>query len=331
MQKIILFFTILVSHFSFSQVTIYEWLNTGIENAQRFSTDYFKNAAEGVVNSSSNGWYTSAKAKEWLDFEVGMVGNISFVRDEKRSFIMNQDDYQNITFQNGAATQQVDNVFGTNEREVVIISSNGGIPISITLPDGIGESGVNMIPGAYLQGSIGLIKGTEIKARFLPPVTIRDTKMMAYGLGVQNELTKWISGWERFPVHISGIIGYTFFKASYDLGENSNIPGANQEIQFKSNSLLISTIVSTKFPKYNVYGGVGFYTGKSTSTLAGTYTIATGPLANQTLVDPIQATTKTNGPKATLGMSAKFGIFNVNIDYTLQNYQNISIGGSFGW
>jgi len=328
MKKTLLLCMILLSQVSHTQTNVDQLLELGIENAQRFSTDYFAPAGELLVNSMSNGWYKTAEVKKKWHFEVGFIGNLSFVREEKQSFILNTIEYDGVTFQDGSSSQVVSNAFGGNGRDVVV--SSGGL--EITLPDGIGDKEVNIAPTAFLQASMGISRSTEIKARFLPKIAIREnTEVFLYGLAVQHELTDWIFSWKRLPFRVSGLIGYTNVRGFYDFTADSQIEGEDQEIRLKSNSWLVSGIISTKLPKLNFYGGFGFYAGNSTADILGTYRVLNGPLALQTLTDPISVENKTSGLKATIGANVKLGFFRANIDYTLQNYQNLSIGLNFGW
>ncbi|MDY8138579.1 DUF6588 family protein [Aquimarina sp. 2201CG5-10] len=333
MKKLTLLFVLLTGHVTISQVNIDQILEIGIDNAQRFSQDYFQPAGEGVVNGMSSGWYNSAAAKKLFHFEIGIVGNASFVREEKQSFRLNENDYTDITFRNGPSVQSVANAFGENESDVVLVFAEGTAgEVEITLPDGLGGTGVNFMPTGYLQFGVGLSKGTELKGRFLPKIEAGDnTEIQLYGVGVQHELTSWIFGWKRWPVKISGIIGYTNIKGSYDFTEDSAIDGEGQKVELKANSWLVSGIVSTKLPVLNFYAGLGFYTGSSTTDLLGTYRIENGPLVSQTVTDPLSVEHDESGVKATIGAKLSLTFFRVNLDYTLQNYNNVSLGLNFGW
>jgi len=314
---------------SYSQTNVDQLLELGVANAQRFSEDYFAPAGEALVNGMSNGWYTTAEVKRLWRFEVGFIGNLSFVREDKQSFVLNIADYDGVSFSQGSSSQVVANAFGGNLGDIVVVLNDG---TSVTLPDGIGDKAVNIVPTGFIQASMGVSRSTEIKARFLPKIAVREnTEVFLYGLAVQHELTDWIFSWKRLPFRVSGLIGYTNVRGFYDFAADSGIDGEDQEIRLKSNSWIASAIISTKLPKLNFYGGFGFYAGSSTADILGTYRVQNGPLTSQTLQDPISVKNTTSGLKATIGANVKFGFFKANLDYTLQNYQNLSIGLNFGW
>ncbi len=333
MKKCTLLLALLLSHISYTQTEIDQILEIGIENAQRFSKDYFASAGESLVNAVSNGWYSTAKTKKLWHFEAGIVGNLSFVREEKQSFIMRTAEYTNLTFRNGQSSQSVGNALGVNTENIAVIF-NQGTPaqVEVVLPNGIGDSEMNSLPSGFIQGSLGLIKSTEIKIRFLPKIkAVQDAEIQLYGVAFQHEFTDWVFPLKRWPVHLSALLGYTNVKGFYDINGDSGVLGADQEVRLNTNSWLLTSIVSTKFPVFNVYGGVGYYFGSSSADVLGTYQIQNGPLFSQTITDPISVKSKTKGMKASIGAKVTFGVFNANLDYTLQNYNNFSLGLNFGW
>ncbi|MBQ0736077.1 DUF6588 family protein [Aquimarina celericrescens] len=333
MKKITILIAFFLSQVITSQTDIDQILELGVENAQRFSQDYFEPAGEALINNMSNGWYTTAKTKKLWHFEVGIVGNLSFVRDDKQSFLLRTAEYTNLSFRDGTFSQFVGSSLGSNPENLsVVINEGQASELEVVLPDGIGDSDIGSLPGGFIQGSIGLIKSTEIKLRFLPKIkTVGDAEIQLYGVAFQHEFTDWIFPLKRLPMRISALLGYTNVKGFYDLNTTTGVPGADQEVRLNSNSWLLTSIVSTKFPVYNFYGGLGYYFGSNDADLLGTYQIQNGPFASEVVTDPISVRTKTNGIKATIGARAQFGIFKANMDYTLQNFGNLSLGLAFGW
>lgn len=333
MKKLTVLLAIILGQTATSQTEIDQILEIGIDNAQRFSEDYFVPAGESLVNSMSNGWYTTAKTKKLWHFEVGIVGNLSFVRDEKQSFLLNVNDYNNLSFRDGTVVKEVTNAFGVNEQAIAVVINEGQIgELEVVLPDGIGNAALNLVPAGFLQGSVGLIKSTEVKLRFLPKIkAVEDAEIQLYGIAFQHEFTDWVFPLKRWPVRLAGLLGYTNVKGFYDVNSNGGVTGVGQEVELNSNSWLITGIVSTKLPVLNFYGGLGYYFGSSDADVLGTYEIQDGPFSSEIVTDPIRVRNKTNGVKATLGARVTFGVFKANMDYSLQNYQNLSLGFSFGW
>ncbi len=333
MKKYTLLLLLSIGCLGFSQTDIDQILEIGVENAQRFSEDYFAPAGQSLINNMANGWYSTAQVKKLWHFEVGIVGNLSFVRDDKQSFLLRTAEYTNLTLPDGTFSQFTSTALGTNSGNTsVIINEGQASQLEVVLPDGIGDSEIGSLPSGFIQGSMGLIKSTEIKLRFLPRIkAVGNAEIQLYGVAFQHEITDWFYPSKRWPVKVSGLLGYTNVKGFYDLSTTSGVPGADQEVQLNSNSWLLTGIASTKFPILNFYGGLGYYFGSNDADLLGTYQIQNGPFASEIVTDPIRVKTKTNGVKATLGARVQYGVFKANLDYSIQNFSNLSLGLAFGW
>lgn len=321
-----------------AQDGIAQLLSAGIADAEQFSQDFFSPAAEGIMYGLSNGWYHTAEGKNLGDFEISVIGNASFVKDEYKNFTLNVADYTYLRFQDPSQqTGQVATALGENDPEVtMIIEYENDLGISqqteITLPQGIGASGINVLPTAFLQLSVGVWKGTEVKVRYLPKIDQEGVGLQLYGGGIQHELTSWLPGAKRLPISIGVLVGYTHLNAEYDLTEKSGLDGEHQKIETEASSLVFSAIVSTKLPIINFYGGLGYVTGNSRSDLLGTYRVQTGILGNNVIVtDPLSVESKVSGFKATLGTRLKVGFFSLHADYSFQKFNNVSVGIGVGF
>lgn len=196
----------------------------------------------------------------------------------------------------------------------------------ITLPQGLGAEGINTIPSAYIQASVGLFKGTAIKIRYLPEINIEEVSSTAYGAAIQHGITSWIPGHKLLSVRLSALIGYTAFKGSYDFESSALIQGNNQRLETHIDSWLFSAIASTKLPVINFYAGIGYVTGKATTDLKGEYTVKEGVIAGKTLTNPFSITNQTSGLKGTVGFKLSLGVFNLHADYNFQKINAISAG-----
>ncbi|WP_025742690.1 DUF6588 family protein [Aquimarina pacifica] len=332
MKRCFMLLVVLINHVAISQSDVDRILEIGIDNAQTFSKDYFAPVGELLVNSATNGWYNTAKTKKLWHFELGIVGNLSFIREDKQSFIFRVQEYTDITLPNGETNQVVSTALGTNQNDIsVIIDEGQATQATVILPNGLTDKAFKSLPSGYIQGSMGLTKSTEIKVRFLPKTGVRGAEIQLYGVGFQHEFTDWVYPLKRWPVRVSALLGYTNIKGFYEANSITIIPGTDQEVQLTTNSWILTSIASTKFPVLNFYGGLGYYFGATKADLLGSFEIQNGPLASEVVINPIAVKTKTNGVKATFGTSVKFGVFKANLDYSFQNYSNISLGLGFGW
>lgn len=313
-------------------------LEAGIDNAKQFSQGYLQPGSEALIYTMNNGWYNSAEAKPMLGFEISIIGNISTINNNHKTFTVNEADYSGISFQSGSTSQNVATVFGANNPDVVVAYTYQnpitGLneTINLTLPNGLGEEGVDFVPAGFVQASVGLVKGLEVKARFLPQIEIDDSKIGLYGAGLQYEFTKLLPADKVLPIAISGLVAYTRLDGEYDITDESGIDGSNQKIVNESSSWLFSAIVSTKMPVINFYGGIGYLKGNADTYLKGEYRVDRGPLLAQgTVVDPFMVSHDVSGIRANLGAKLKLGFFRLHADYTFAEFNSASVGINFGF
>lgn len=317
-----------------AQQNISQLLAAGINDAQQFSGYYFKPVAEAAMHNMTNGWYATAEVKRPGKFKISLVGNGSFVKSEQQYFQMNTDDYENLEFADGSLVKEVATVLGQNDPDIVVVvpvdSPFGPQEQEITLPNGLGEFDVNVVPTVFLQGEIVVFKGTQLKARYFPKVNYDDVDATFYGGALQHEFTSWFPGSELFPFHVSGIVAYTHLSGNYDFTDNEIVEGENQVLKSRLDSWMAAAVVSTRWPFANLYAGVGYVTGTSQIDVTGTYRVQSGVLQNQTVVDPFSVEHEIGGLKANLGVNLNFSFFNLNADYSFQKYHNVSVGLGFG-
>lgn len=319
-----------------AQENINDLLTAGIEDAQRFSTDYLAPASEGLAFGINNGWFNNAKAPKKYGFEISLIGNVSFIKDEKKSFQMNSADYNNIRFEDNSPSKMVATALGHNDPDINIFITYddplfGDQEVLLTLPTGIGSENIDLIPTAFLQASFSPFKGTQLKGRFFPKVDTDDVKVGFYGLGIQQEFTSWLPADSVFPVAISGLVAYTHLDGSYNFTDGQYVEGENQQIDTTINTLLFELLVGTKLKVINFYGGLGYLDGKSTTDLLGTYRVTNGLLFSEEIVDPFSVEQDVSGVRATVGANLKLGFFSLNADYTLAEFDSASVGLNFSF
>ena len=314
-----------------AQESIDELLAAGVEDAERYAVGYLTPAFDGALYSITGGWFNSARTKKLFKVEFSVIGNASIVKDESRSFRLDTSEYEYLRFQDGSTSKEVATLFGNHEEDIIAFvevddGMGGTAQVEITLPTGIAASDINIIPSAFIQASMGLILGTEIKARFVPSIDYEGARLNFYGVGLQHEFTKWLIPEEKRKISVSGLIAYTHLDASYDFTDTAIVGGSNQRFETDMNTWLFQLIASTKIALVDLYGGFGYSEGTSNTGLRGEYTINEGILAGETLTDPYSIETKTSGMRGTVGANLNLGIFSINADYTIAEFDNLSVG-----
>ena len=309
---------------------------SGVADAERFANAYLSPVSEGAIYSISNGWYNTADAKPLGGFEISIIGNITGFKnkDDKKAFLLDPADYENLDFvQNPGQARMVSTALGDIEGVEVFVEDQSGVfREDFVLPSGLAAENLNFIPSGYIQASVGLIKGLEVKARFLPKIKFDDdAKLGLFGAGLQYDFTKILPADKVMPVAISAVIGYTNLNGEYDFTDSDFIDGSNQRIDASFKTWNFSAVVSTKnIPVINFYGGLGYITGKSDIDLLGTYQ-ANGPFFSETVEDPFTVSKNASGVAATLGTKLKLGFFRLNAEYNIAEFSTFTFGVNFGF
>ena len=320
-----------------AQTSIGSIFTAGVEDAERFTTDYLAPFSESTVYGFSAGWYNTADAKPLGGFEISLVGTITSHKnkEDKQTFILDPNEYQNLNFvQNPGTARPVSSALGNIEGVRVFVEGNVAGTIvreEFVLPSGISAEGLDFVPSGYLQASVGVLKGTEIKARFLPKIAYEGASVGLIGFGIQHDFTKWLPADKILPIAISGVIGYTKLNGDYDISDISVVDGENQRIEAEMKSWAFNAVISTKLPIINFYGGLGYITGKSQTDVLGEYRVTEGPFASETYVDPFSITENVSGVTGTIGAKLKLGFFRLNADYSLGVFNTATVGVNFGF
>jgi hypothetical protein len=340
MKKLSLFILLSLSTFiTQSQTDLENLLGAGVENAERFANDFLKPGTNGVMHSMNANWFNTADAKPLGGFEISIITNASVIKNEHKSFGMsiadyNSDDYDfTITFADGANSKSVSTALGENNPDIDILVESKLVPGTtdrITLPSGVG-SDFNYLPTAFIQGALGLSKGLEVKARFLPKLKTDDIEGSMYGVGLQAEFTKWLPADKILPVALSGLVAYTNLDAKYNLTDTSGFSGSDQRLENSTSTWLLQFIASTKLPIINFYGGIGYISGESKSDVLGSYEIDNGILPTETITDPFSVSSKVSSVRGTIGAKLKLGFFRLNAEYHLSDFNAFSLGINFGF
>nr|WP_321231174.1 DUF6588 family protein [uncultured Psychroserpens sp.] len=319
-----------------AQENVNDLLAAGISDAERFTKDYIAPASEGLGYGINNGWFNNAKSPRRFSFQLSVIGNIGFIKDEKKSFQMNVADYENIRFEDGSSSKMVATALGHNDPEIrVIITYDdplfGNQETTLVLPTGIGAEGVDLIPTGFLQAGFSPFKGTQIKGRFIPKIETEDAKIGLYGIGLQQEFTSWLPADKILPIAVSGLVAYTHLDGSYDFTDAEFVEGENQRVETDVNTVLFELIVGTNLKIINVYGAVGYITGTATTDLLGTYRVTDGFLFSEEINNPFSIENDISGVRGTVGANLKLGFFSLNADYTIAEFDSATLGINFSF
>ncbi|MEJ2585067.1 MAG: hypothetical protein P8Z38_08485 [Robiginitalea sp.] len=310
-----------------AQDRIREFLLLGTEIAEELTASYAEPAAVGLMYGMTGGWYNSAVVRDKWDVELSIVTNGSFVPSDARTFFIDTNRFDNLTTRTGEAIVEVPTVLGGNATPATLVASVQGEIFEFETPNGLGVSDLNLLPNAFLQAKVGLPFATEFGLRVFPKINVGDVELGLYGVGLQHEFGRWIEFIDQSPVALSVFGSFTTLDADYVFETGGDVLGENQRITIDMDSWLFEMVASTKFEKLNFFGGLGYVTGQSDTRLLGTYEVQTRiPI---TFTDPFDFQNEVSGIRANLGANLRLNWFGLNLAYTFQGYNNLSLGIHF--
>jgi hypothetical protein len=296
-----------------------DFLKVGANDAELLVSQYMEPLVVGLGMGMSNGWYNTAKPHNTLGFDITVSFHGVLIPENKRFFTFDPDLYQNTSLAPGSTTDQGPTIFGPGNSDLelryTVTEENTGNTVSgtFTTPGGIGMEdyvGFNMIPAPVVQGSIGVIKNTEVIIRYVPKIEVDNFAFDQIGFGIKHDIFQWVPVLSRLPIDVSALFAYTKLNNVYDISD-AGIDGSGQTSSFGVDTWNAQLLVSKKLAILTFYGGLGYSNIKSDLAINGTYTFEdeNDPNNTVTVEDPVDFTYKTSGMRGTLGFRLKLGFF----------------------
>ena len=241
------------------------YLVLGVEEAEDIASIYLEPLSEGLLYGLTGAWNNTAQVKQKWELDIAFVANGSFVPREKLSRDIDISAIENLEVLGGGTVISIPTILGSTESEVTFVATRDGEQFEFDAPTGIGLFSTNLLPNAFLQAHLGLPGNSEFSFRLFPKISIEDATLGVIGFGLKNELTKSFGVLESFPLAISAFAAFTRLDADYDFETVGFVSGDSQKVDASLNSWLFELLASTKFPVWNVYGGIGYVTGNPTT------------------------------------------------------------------
>lgn len=177
---------------------------------------YVKPLTTGLGVAMNQGIFHTAAVHKLLGFHIGVSVGAMLVQDEDNTFapvLPGSVTYRGVTFSNPYgdpnAAAPTPTVTGAGSGRVfepqggyrTAISAAGGRPrdFALEFPDGLD---IPAVPFAVIQGSLGLILGTEVSVRFIPQIETTEEvgSISATGFGIKHSLSQYIP---LFPLDVA--------------------------------------------------------------------------------------------------------------------------------
>jgi hypothetical protein len=333
--KLIIFFTFIAGHHSFSQNTNFDsFFRAGADDANTLVGNYMEPVIVGFSYGMANSWYNTAKTHKTLGFDLTITANLTSVPTSKEFFEFNAADYTHVT--STGETDRIPTIMGPeqeNGAELTFsyVEENTGEMISGSYrPTGLGikeQFGYNVVPSPMIQLGVGTFRNTDIIIRYVPEIKYGEFKSSVFGLGIKHDVKQWIPGLKRVPIDISILGAFSGLDNELDMSE-FELDGENQLGLFNINNWTVQAIVSKKISVLTVYGSIGYNDITSNFKVKGEYVIydELDPSLSFSVNNPIDLTYHENSLRMTGGLRLKFGPVAIFGDYTWQEYSIVSAG-----
>jgi hypothetical protein len=190
----------------------------------------------------------------------------------------------------------------------------------LSLPNG---SGFDKFPMPMVQVGVGLPFHTEIGARFIPGFKASDAgKVSLYGFMLKHSIKEYVPFINRVPfLSTSLMFGYTNFSSTVGVPYEPSEMG--QELKISSNGYTTRFLLGANVPFVAVYTGLGYGWTNSEFGLKGVYEVEG---IGDPVVDPFSVAYETSGFDANVGVRFRLGIIALHGEYTIGNYQMVTVG-----
>lgn len=352
-----------------AQDNIGEILRAGSNDANLLLQSYIKPYASGFGADLNTGWNTSARPYRMLGFDVRLSASLAFVPSSDLTFDVRDIESNFLEIERFSNNSITPTAAGESSSAGVILGKTYENPITgleetlfeFEMPQG---SGFEYAPAAMVQGTVGIIRDTDITLRFMPSIDIpnTDANINLFGIGAKHGINQWIPGGGLLPVDLAVQVGYTNFNFNLDTNvqpdEAADIYNPyndpdnqekfnpnqwdNQAVEMSSNGYTVNLIVGKHIPMLAVYGGVGFQSSTMTISSPGNFPL-TVPNENRTAENPEPRAIDSierpidlsvdgeNSIHALAGFRVRLGFIAITGSYTLSKYPvaNVGVGLSF--
>jgi hypothetical protein len=328
----------IASHAS-AQADLDKLLQDDMEESKVLIGEYISPFMKSVSLGLNQGWCNTAKPHKLLGVDLTItVSAMGIPSDEE---FLNVKALGLKSFDVAPSNPHGDNsptIFGPAESSVMIYrhrDAQGNVISEEEFdgPEGLGmkdEIGKNFMPVPIAHLGIGLPKGTDLKIRFVPTLSIGDEgEFKMWGVGVMHDIKQHIPGIKLLPFDLSAFVGHSRLSLDYTPDvTDQEVAGENQRSEFSINATTIQALISKKFSVITLYGALGYNIAKSKLAIKGTYDIDDSGIAGDKSyeTDPLNFSYAASGPRATAGFRLKLAVLTIHADYTFQKYNALSVG-----
>jgi hypothetical protein len=301
------------------------------QDATKLVDAYMMPLFKGLGTGLNSGWTNTAKAKNFLRFDLRITATAALVPSTDRSYNTNTLGLGNIKPAAGSSGIGPTAFGDDNEGALMEIYTSGGAPTGQTfkLPKG---TGLNFVPSPQVQLTVGLPKNIDISLRLVPNIKLGDDagSINQFGLGAKVELLPLLMGKKDklLPFDLALALGFT--NTTYKLPLDVNNGKYEQEVELKLKGFSTEAIISKKLAFFTPFASVGYNSSNSSLNAYGNYDFQTGA-GNVTFKDPVSIKHKDlSSLKASVGFQLHLAFFRIYGSYTASKYSYFNGGIGLG-
>ncbi|HEX8562846.1 MAG TPA: DUF6588 family protein [Flavobacterium sp.] len=275
----------LLSSKSFSQSPqALQQIENLLSDALFFSGQYLTPATDAAIYQASSAWVLTPQKKKLWDVSLSLHTNVFFVPKSNRTLTINNSDFSFFTIEGGATSALVPTALGDDSQIFLtgqIEDGENSNTVRLETPQGI-DAEVMVYP--YLQGSVGLLYGTELTLKYSTKVKLKHGNYQVYGAGFKHNLSQYFEKLEAKNLYLSAFAGYSKEEISFNFLDTETTYGSLglNEISGKVDTWQFQVNGSKKWNKFELM------TGLIANTSAIEYEVG-GPKGEIESVIPVQA------------------------------------------
>ncbi len=304
------------------------------EDASKLTQAYLSPLFIGLGTSINSGWFTSAKAKNTLHFDLRITATAAIVPSSAKNFDVTKLGLTSMSPATGA--NPISPTFSGQDRSGTLMHINNTTSASdFNLPNGVN---IGYIPAPQVQLTVGIPKNIDISLRYVPKINLKEYgKIDMIGAGAKIEVLPLILGKTEklIPLDVAVALGFTQLNYSLPLEVGTN-PNANQHLSAKIKGMSADAVVSKTLAAFTPFFSIGYQKSESTLKALGTYEFEVPispatPTGRKTFNDPFSfSQTDVSGARASLGFQLQLAFFRFYASYTQAKYGYVNTGFGFG-
>jgi hypothetical protein len=313
------------------------FIKAGPADAETLTRAYLEPYPTGIGGALNTGWFQSASTHKLFGFDLQIRGGLAIVPTSDRAFNVENLNLEKVELAIGEPSISPTGAGTDSKGPLIRLQDETGAFEWFNLPQG---SGFNYIPAPLIQGSVGLIKNTDLTVRFIPEIQMGDyIDFNMRGIGIKHSISQWLPETMQIPVEISVFAGinHVDITGHFDMDPPQPDPTTNydnQRVYIDFNTFAAKILVGKDFNFISLYGAIGYESSTMDLAVTGNYPVPTrgpnGEVITEPLTDPFAYSQNgKNKYSATGGVSFKLSLIRIFGEFTLAKYPVGSAGVGF--